>query len=67
MNFCFKLYFNRRDTMKKLLSLMLALALCLGLALPASAINAAISGSYSTVSSGGAMTAAIRTDGSLWM
>ena len=53
--------------MKKLLSLMLALALCLGLALPAAAINAAISGSYSTVSSGGAMTAAIRTDGSLWM
>ena len=53
--------------MKKLLSMLLAMALCLGVALPVSASNTAISGSYSTVSSGGFMTAAIRTDGSLWM
>lgn len=53
--------------MKKLFSLALALALGLGMTLPAAASNTAVLGSYTTVSSGGFITAAIRTDGSLWM
>lgn len=53
--------------MKKLLSLALALALCLGLTVPAMASDTGAAGSCTTVSAGGNNTAAIKTDGSLWM
>ena len=51
-------------TMKKLRSL--ALALCLGLALPAAAADAAAVDAPSAVSVG-SVTAAVRADGSLWV
>lgn len=53
--------------MKKLLSLALALVLCLGLAVPAGAVDTAVVGTYNTISTGGNNTAAVTADGSLWM
>lgn len=53
--------------MKKIRSLLLALVLCLGLTIPAIASDMGAVGSYTTVSAGDGMTAAIKSDGSLWM
>ena len=55
--------------MKKLLSLVLALGLCLGLAVPAAANNMASPGGMATVSMSNAFSfsAAIDENGSLWM
>lgn len=52
--------------MKKLLSLALALALCLGLAIPAGAIDAGAPGT-AVICTNGSVSAAIKSDGSLWM
>lgn len=52
--------------MKKLLSLTLVLALCMGLAVPAAAADNLTAGEYLSVSCGDRMTAAIDTDGVLW-
>ena len=53
--------------MKKILSLLLTLVLCFGLTVPAMASDTGAVGSYTTVSAGGGMTAAIKSDNSLWM
>lgn len=52
--------------MKKLLSFALALVLCLGLTLPASAVNELTVGEYNTVACSDRFTAVIDTDGVLW-
>ena len=53
--------------MKKLLSLALTLLLSLGLSVPSSASDMGVVGSYTTVSTGSGITAAIKSDNSLWM
>ena len=53
--------------MKKLLPLMLALALCLGLALPAAAEDTSVMGQFTAISCGGDHNmAAIDANGTLW-
>lgn len=53
--------------MKKTLSLVLALVLCLGLAVPAAADDTGTVGSYTTITTVAGVTAAVKADGSLWM
>ena len=53
--------------MKRICALLLTLTLCVGLTLPAGASGAGIRGSGATVSTGDKTTAAIQSDGSLWM
>lgn len=53
--------------MKKALSLVLALVLCLGLAVPAAADDTGTVGSYTTITTVAGVTAAVKADGSLWM
>lgn len=52
---------------KTMLSLALALVLCLGLALPAAAFDMGKAGTYTTVSTGFNHTGAIDQNGALWM
>lgn len=52
--------------MKKLLSLALAMLLCLGLALPAAAYDVGTVGSHTTFFADLGATAAIDPDGTLW-
>ena len=53
--------------MKKLLSLALALAVCLGLSAPAHAYDSHKISTYTTVSAHGADTAVVDENGTLWM
>lgn len=53
--------------MKKTLSLVLALVLCLGLAVPAAANDTGAVGSYTMITTVAGVTAAVKADGSLWM
>ena len=52
---------------KNILSLALALVLCLGLSLPAAAFDTGKVGTYTTISAGVMYTGAIDQNGSLWM
>ena len=53
--------------MKRICALLLTLALCAGLTLPAGAIGAGSREDRATVSTGDKTTAAVQSDGTLWM